>query len=536
MAVAATNLVSYGDNTDLTSYSTGSWSPSATTLYLATVTSRITSGAPVHPTLSGNGLTWVEVASAKDGANGSNIRTTVFRAMAASPSAGALTADFGAETQLGCTILIDELTGTDTSGTNGSGAIIQSAIANGNSGTAPSVTLATLLSGSASFGGLGTAANAAPTAGSGYTSLGETHQGTPIQGTLSEYKATGSVTVDFADPSAGWRIVGVEVAVPAAGANRYLIETSATDGYLLESGSGVLLLEFTATPVTATPGTASLTIATFAPVVLTPRLATIGKLSQTLTPFAPTVSAPRLVTIGKLAQSLATFAPSVSTPRLATIGKLAVSVTPFAPVVSAPRLATVGKLALLTTTFAPTISATANQRVVPDTASAVLATFAPTAAAPSLVTPGVAALSLTSFTPTVSGGASLTATPDTAILAISPFAPSVSAPRLVTPDLASLSIASFAPSVEVGGPVFVTPGTVSLALTGFAPSVGGDTPVTGHRAGSRFPLGAAKVVGQPGRLRRVPVTVTIPSASLRLATFVPALTVNDDGLALALLL
>lgn len=300
MAVAATNLVSYGDNTDLTSYSTGSWSPSATTLYLATVTSRITSGAPVHPTLSGNGLTWVEVASAKDGAPGSNIRTTVFRAMAASPSAGALTADFGAETQLGCTILIDELTGTDTSGTNGSGAIIQSAIANGNSGTAPSVTLATLLSGSASFGGLGTAANAAPTAGSGYTSLGETHQGTPIQGTLSEYKATGSVTVDFADPSAGWRIVGVEVAVPAAGANRYLIETSATDGYLLESGSGVLLLEFvhdTVPSVTATDAVALADSVT--------RLLVLGRSATDSVTRAD--SATRLLVLGRSATDAVSF-------------------------------------------------------------------------------------------------------------------------------------------------------------------------------------------------------------------------------------
>ena len=84
--------------------------------------------------------------------------------------------------------------------------------------------------------------------------------------------------------------------------------------------------------VTATPGTASLVLTTFAPVVSTPRLVTVGKATLTLTTFAPTVAAPRLVTPGKLALTLTTFAPTVSVPRLVTVGKLSLTLTTFAAI------------------------------------------------------------------------------------------------------------------------------------------------------------------------------------------------------------
>jgi len=53
----------------------------------------------------------------------------------------------------------------------------------------------------------------------------------------------------------------------AADPGRLLIETSATDGYLVEDGSGVLVTEESvlSEPQLVTPGVASLALTTFAP-------------------------------------------------------------------------------------------------------------------------------------------------------------------------------------------------------------------------------------------------------------------------------
>ena len=118
--------------------------------------------------------------------------------------------------------------------------------------------------------------------------------------------------------------------------DRYLIETSAVDGYLIEDGSGVLILEVAADPQLVTPTTASLTLSTFAPTVSTPRRVTPGVASLILTTFAPTVTA---------------GAGLVITP-------------------------TPASLAL--TAFAPNVIATDHKRVTPTTASLVLTGFAPT--------------------------------------------------------------------------------------------------------------------------------------------------------------
>ena len=68
----------------------------------------------------------------------------VFRAMGASPSAGAVTIDFAGDTHLGCAWSIVEFAGVDTGGTNGSAAVVQSNNnrEDGDSDQALSVTLA----------------------------------------------------------------------------------------------------------------------------------------------------------------------------------------------------------------------------------------------------------------------------------------------------------------------------------------------------------------------------------------------------------
>lgn len=132
MAITAALLTSGTDGVDKTDYPTASITPTANRLVLAAV-SGDSGGAQEVPTLAGCGLTWVQVATVAGLTHG----ITVFRGLGASPTTGALTATFSA-TQNTVRWSVVEFDGIDTSGTNGSGAVVQSktATATGTAGTA----------------------------------------------------------------------------------------------------------------------------------------------------------------------------------------------------------------------------------------------------------------------------------------------------------------------------------------------------------------------------------------------------------------
>jgi len=138
-------------------------------------------------------------------------------------------------------------------------------------------------------------------------------------------------------------------------------------------------------PVTVTPGTASLTLTTFAPTVSTPRLVTPPTATLTLTAFAPTVLTPRTATPGTASLTLTAFAPSVLTPRLVTPGTAALSLTAFAASVSTPRVVVPGAAALTLTGYAPTVGGSAT--ATPGTAALVVTLYAPTVTVAPLVPP-----------------------------------------------------------------------------------------------------------------------------------------------------
>ncbi len=129
MAISISNVIANNNSTGVSSATTASITPGSNNLMLATVSSRTTiTTNPNVPTLTGNGLTWVQIATINwDSDSSSRKATTLFRALGASPSSGAVTIDFAGQTQGQIYWIIDEVTGMDTSGTNGSGAIVQSA-------------------------------------------------------------------------------------------------------------------------------------------------------------------------------------------------------------------------------------------------------------------------------------------------------------------------------------------------------------------------------------------------------------------------
>jgi hypothetical protein len=134
----------WNDNTttNASSYATGSYSITGNALVLAFVRN-YKATLPDIPTMSGNSLTWVNIGTQLYGTTGTPLmRLTVFRALGAAPTTGATTMSYGGNTQDGTIYEIVEIPRADTSGTNGSGAIVQIVFNAADSTANPNVTYA----------------------------------------------------------------------------------------------------------------------------------------------------------------------------------------------------------------------------------------------------------------------------------------------------------------------------------------------------------------------------------------------------------
>lgn len=218
MAITATGLAAAGATADVSSRSTPSVTPTANSLILAAIQNTKALNADL-PTCSGNGLTWVEVATILDTVT--DHRLTIFRAMGASPSAGAITFDFGGNTQTGTCYGVVEFAGVDTGGTNGSAAVRQPTTGeDAVGGTSLTITLGAFAdAGNATYGAFGHAVNQTSTVGSGFTALFNNNHGTPASGLIGEFLASNDTSVDasWATSAHSWGIALEIVAAPAAG-------------------------------------------------------------------------------------------------------------------------------------------------------------------------------------------------------------------------------------------------------------------------------------------------------------------------------
>ncbi len=142
MAIAFANLGAsanpdINDNGSSTSYANSSWTPPTDGIILLAVQSRSSAG-PSTPTVSGNGITWVQIGSRLD--YHSDKQLTIFGAFGVGSSAGVTTVDFGADSQVHCTAEFSHVTGADESGTIAN-AIVQQPTNTGDA-TSGSITLA----------------------------------------------------------------------------------------------------------------------------------------------------------------------------------------------------------------------------------------------------------------------------------------------------------------------------------------------------------------------------------------------------------
>ena len=126
-AITHTRLTSGNDVNNVKIFTTGTIAPAPNALVTVAVsTHQSTSAAPV-PTLSGGGMAnWEVVATVTFDTLGlPRKRITIFRAMGPAPGSGPITITSSA-TVSNCQWIVSQWTGVETSGTNGSGAIVQS--------------------------------------------------------------------------------------------------------------------------------------------------------------------------------------------------------------------------------------------------------------------------------------------------------------------------------------------------------------------------------------------------------------------------
>lgn len=220
MAVACTNITSNFDEDGGSGSTTASVTLVAGRLYLLTVTQRRgDSTDPVEPTISSTGATWVKVNTVVfDSTSSSRRRVTVFRTMVSSNQTGTITITYGSNVSDAIWIL-DEFTGVDTTGTNGSGATVQSATNKNEAGaTSLTVTLAAFGStNNATYGAFGwDGITSVPTVGSGFTlKVNQNDSGTDLS-SLTEFRSDNDTSVDSSYSPAAGLIGGIAIEIKAA--------------------------------------------------------------------------------------------------------------------------------------------------------------------------------------------------------------------------------------------------------------------------------------------------------------------------------
>jgi len=199
MAITVTQLTSGASGSNLTTYATASVSPGASKLILVLVGTTVSgAGNQLFPnTVAGAGLTFDMIDDAPGADSVSSRQLSVWRALSASPSTGTITITFPAA-MLNCQWKVIEIDGIDTTGTNGSGAIVQFVAGTEATTATPSVTLAAFgdATNNAAVAGFIAVGNTTFAPGTGFTEIAE-QTGTSPNTTLGfEYRIGEDTSVD----------------------------------------------------------------------------------------------------------------------------------------------------------------------------------------------------------------------------------------------------------------------------------------------------------------------------------------------------
>lgn len=184
---------------------TASITPTSNNLVSLTVATRTNVTVdPNQPTAVGNGLTWVVASTTVyDNSSTSRRRETTFRAMGASPSTGVIVIDFGGQDQTDVVWIVDQFSGVDTSGTNGSGAVVQSVPNQDTTGAVNTLTVTLSAFASASNATYGVFANGdgsgTYTVGSGFSQSANVVDPDNNIRSISEFRSDNDTSVDVSN-------------------------------------------------------------------------------------------------------------------------------------------------------------------------------------------------------------------------------------------------------------------------------------------------------------------------------------------------
>ncbi|HET7250020.1 MAG TPA: Ig-like domain-containing protein, partial [Gemmatimonadales bacterium] len=211
--VTQTLLTSGHDPNNLRIYTTAAITAAPNALVTVAVLTHQSSSAAPAPTLSGGGMAaWDVVATTTFNGATPLDRVTIFRAMSASPGSGPITIT-SSVTISNCQWIVSQWDGVETGGTNGSGAIVQTASASGTAVNGLTVTLAAFADANdVGYGVFGIAsATPAATVGSGFTRIDEQPSGEGTTGDLFAEWAANDNTIDATWTSKSAGALGVEL-------------------------------------------------------------------------------------------------------------------------------------------------------------------------------------------------------------------------------------------------------------------------------------------------------------------------------------
>ena len=224
MAITTNFLLQENDTTDATIFTTASIAPASNELILLAVVSGRVGGGDNPDTVTGNGLTWVEMATVTLGRG-----ISLWRSMGASPSSGVLTITFPQE-QENAMWAISEFGGDiDTTGSNGAGATNTDSNVVADSASAATVLSITLASfsdaGNATFGCFGVDVVGDYTVGTGFSLIVESAQrANQTTKQMTQWRNDNHVGVDM-EISTSARIIGVAAELFAAATIDSLLPT-----------------------------------------------------------------------------------------------------------------------------------------------------------------------------------------------------------------------------------------------------------------------------------------------------------------------
>ncbi len=200
MTVAINTLTQGASTTDGTTFTTGVVAPGPNRLVLLSLAyARTDSVTPAVDSVTGCGLTWVsERKTAYETTGTDRYALQVYRAMGSLPTSGAITISCSAPGFAGCCWSVVEFDAVDTSGTSGSGAVVQSVAISTAGATSLTATLAAFGSANnATFGAFAHEADEGATIGAGFTELHDQSHATPVQALATEWRSDNDTTVNM---------------------------------------------------------------------------------------------------------------------------------------------------------------------------------------------------------------------------------------------------------------------------------------------------------------------------------------------------